>query len=505
MSNQHNLHERLKIKQYGQEDKISQAQLLSIINRDVLFFFKYFLWTYNPRKTPSDLPFIPWDYQEKFITELNQDIIEGRSQLTEKSRDMGVTWMILGVFVYRWLVHNENFLVGSRKEELVDKIGDMSTHFERMRYLLTKLPDWMITYYGWERKNSGYMKLFKENGASITGESMNSSFSRQGRYKAILLDEFAFVDRAEIVWRACGDSAPCKLPISTPNGSNNMFCHLRKSGQIKVNTIHWRLHPEKTPEWYEQQKKDRSDKDTAQELDINYTISAGDPFYRGFSRALHLRKMNISKEKDLLLGWDYGFRHPNCSIHQITTEGLWIIVDNIFGENCTIDQFANQVKLYLNHKWEGYTFAQGYGDPAGKQSSDHSTKSSEQILNEAGFKVLSVPSNTSTTNYTARKNIIEKKLATLINGVPSLVVNDTPGNSIIAEGFEGGYRYPDSNKYGGVADKPVEDGFFEHPFNSLEYVAINRFKIVEQNKEEEKKREKLVKSYSKPINAGFKF
>jgi len=491
-----NLIERVKITQGCLDDVNKQAAAVELCKRDVLFFFKYFLWTYDPRKSPSEIPFIPYDFQEKHIEELNEDIAKGESSLTEKSRDMGVTWMILGVFVYRWLFFNENFLLGSRKEQFVDKLGDMDTHFERCRFILKHLPDWMVKGCGWDREKDGYLKIYKENGAALVGEAMTKDFSRQGRQNAILLDEFAFVDQAEQVWRSCGDSAPCKVVVSTPNGNVNFFAKLRASGKIKVHTLHWRMHPDKNEEWYEKQKKDRSDKDVAQELDINYTVSAGDPFYMGFVRALHLRQMNINKEKELILGFDYGFRHPNCIVCQLSVEGRFIIVDNIFGEDQTIDEFGEYAKRYLAEKYEGYRWGHRcYGDPAGKQSSDKSRKSSEQILRELGFNIKSISSNTSYTGYANRKVIIEKMLRTLIKGIPSLVINDVPSNNIIVEGFEGGYRYPNANNYGGVSEKPVEDNWFEHPFNSLEYVIINMFKPIE------KKKHHRV-SQKQPVNAG---
>lgn len=475
-----NLEKRIEMAKACQSSVEARASSIELCQRDILHFFKYWLWTYDPRVSPSDIPFIPYGYQESEIRERNKDIENGTSCLTEKTRDMGVTWYTLGVFVYRWLFKSENFLLGSKTESAVDTIGDISTHFERLRYMISKLPDWMIEELGYKRKNSGCMKIFKDSGASLVGESMNTNFSRQGRYKAILLDEFAFVDGASNIWRSCGDAAPCKLPVSTPNGRNNFFAQLRHGGLIKVSTLHWRLHPLKTPVWYEEQKGKRSGKDIAQELDINYTISAGDPFYVGFSRALHLRRMKINPEKPLILGWDYGFRHPNCVICQVTVEGILVIVDNIFGENQTIDEFGEYVIGYMNEKWDGYQWrGDGYGDPAGKQSSDKSRKSSEQILNEMGFRVKSIPSNASSSSYAARKAIIEKKLRTLIGGIPSLVINECEGTNIIVEGFEGGYRYPDANKYGGVAEKPIDDGWFEHPFNSFEYVVINLFKTVE--------------------------
>lgn len=474
-----NLKQRCQTKLNCEQDQNAQAAVILLCKKDIQYFFKYWLWTFDPRKSPSDLQFIPYDYQIKFIDNLNKDIANGQSSLTEKSRDMGVTWMVLGVFLYRWLFFDENFLMGSKVEESVDKIGDIKSLFERLRYMLSKLPDWMVDRCEWKRQNSAYMRIYKETGPSITGESMNSNFSRQGRYTAILLDEFSFVDSPATIWRACGDSAPAKFPVSTPNGHHNFFATLRDSGKIKVNTLHWSMHPEKDQIWYEKQKADRSDKDVAQELDINYNISAGDPFYNGFSRALHLRRMRISQERELILGWDYGFRHPNCSIHQISVEGIWIIVDNIFGEDQTIDEFAEEVEEYLNEKYAGYLLGRNFGDPAGRQSSDKSRKSSEKILHQMGFPVVSIPSNSPHSNYDARKRIIEKRLRSLIGGIPSLVINDVPGNKMFVEAFEGGYKTPDANKYGGIDEKPVRDGWYEHNMNSLEYVAINLFRKID--------------------------
>lgn len=475
-----NLLDRATMKVGCEAEANKQSAAFELCKRDISYWFDYWAWTYDQRMSPADLPFILYPYQDEYIHELSQDIQSGTSELIEKTRDMGVTWMVLSVFVYRWLFFNESFLVGSIVEGKVDTIGDMDSHFERMRYIISKLPVWMLDMCGYNPKNNAYMRLYKDNGASITGESMSPQFSRQGRYKAILLDEFAFIPSSVTVWRACGDSSPCKIVVSTPNGSNNQFAILRKSGKIKVKTFHWKVHPKKDDAWYAKEVEKRSAKDVAQELDINYTISAGDPFYQGFSRGLHLRKMRLSLDRELVLSWDYGFRHPNCMVHQITVEGIWLVADNIFGENQTIDEFGEYVTEYLNQNYQGFQWRhKGFGDPAGRQSSDKSRKSSEQILNDLGFKVTSIPSNHSYSNYAARKAIIEKRLRTLIGGIPSLVINDVPNNHIIVEGFEGGYRSPDANKYGGVSEKPADDGWYEHPMNALEYFAINMFRPVE--------------------------
>lgn len=494
-----NLIFRAEIIRDSANDQELQEILWNLCDKDICSFFDLFLWTYNPRKTPKDRPFILFPFQRRFVISLSNDITNGNDCLVEKSRDMGLTWMILGVFLYRWLFKSDNFLCGSRKEELVDTIGDIDTHFERYRYMIRNLPEWLTTRAGYSDKQSGHLKLFKANGASLTGESMNPDFSRQGRQNAILLDEFAFVDCAEAAWRSCGDSSPCKVVVSTPNGKNNHFARLRFGGKIKVYTFHWRDHPEKDDAWYERQKANRTAEDLAQEIDINYTVSAGKPFYQGFTRGFHVAKLTPNPNKELLLGWDFGWHHPNCNISQLDSFGRWCILDNVFGENITIDEFGLYVKQYLNSTYNGFKIL-SFGDPAGLQNSDKSKKTSIQILREIGFDVKTMPSTLPTTNYAARKIMIEKKLHTIISGMPGLVVNDHPNTQIVIEGFEGGYHFPKANTAGMMKESPERDGWYEHVFNSLEYTAINMFKPVE-NKTVTKRNYPVVR---KP-NSGFGF
>lgn len=468
-----NLVDRATMKQRCDSDPEARAAAIVLCRKSIIAFFTYWLWTHDPRKSPSDIPFVPYDYQLTYIPALNQDIEEGRSVLTEKTRDMGVTWMVLGIFLYRWLFKNENFLLGSRKQEFVDTIGDMDSHFERLRYMLDKLPGWMVEACGWSRLNSGFMKLYKSNGASIVGEATTPNFSRQGRYKAILLDEFAFVEQAETVWRSTGDSSPCKLVVSTPNGAHNFFARLRKSNQLKVQTLHWRQHPNKDQAWYDAEKLKRSERDIAQELDISYEQSAGKPFYGSFNRFLHVRKgLTYNTERPIIRGWDYGYTHPACSFHQIDAKGRWVILKEIMGNDNTIQRFGEYVKQQSKEWFPNATFNDvDYGDPAGDQKSDKSEKTSVEILSSMGINVISRPST-----YRERQEIIERKLNTIIDGIPALIIDESC--EIIINGFLGGYHYPeikDGREFTIKMESPFHDEFYSHLMNSMEYVGIGLF------------------------------
>ena len=92
-----------------------QNDLFEMCKRDILFRFRNFAYTdKNTRmfseEDPSILPFIPFPFQEEAIAEIRSSIMDGtkplseRTELTnifiEKSRQMGLSWLIIAIFVY---------------------------------------------------------------------------------------------------------------------------------------------------------------------------------------------------------------------------------------------------------------------------------------------------------------------------------------------------------------------------------------------------------------------
>lgn len=298
----------------GVDDKHEiKAFIIKECREDVMFFFNTFLWTQDPRRRPADLPFVLYDYEEAYIKWLVTHIDGGKDCLTEKSRDMGMSWTIAGVLLWKWLFF-EGFLshIGSKKEDDVDRSGDIRSLFEKLRYMIKELPVWLKPF-GFElKKHSMFMRLINPfNGNSITGESSNRDFGRAGRYSCVLLDEFASMEYADEAWTSTGDSTPCRIAVSTPKGTGNKFWQLRFKSDISKFTAHWTMHPAKSKgitrkdlkeitqqegfelwrkgeevssPWYEAEKKRRltdekqSKVDIAQELDIDY-IASGDPYF----------------------------------------------------------------------------------------------------------------------------------------------------------------------------------------------------------------------------------
>jgi len=296
---------RLRILDQAKRDEGFRAHIKDMFFDDVLFAFNAFFFTLDVRKRPHhNQPFCTWPYQDETLLKIQHSIDTGHDILVEKSRDMGVSWMVILLFLWNWLkpTGGYDFLLGSRIEDYVDKRGDMRTLMEKARYALNLLPSWMFPRGFKKEKHDNYMRLQNpETGASITGESNNANFSTGGRYAAILLDEFAKWESTDTsAWTAAGDATPCRIPVSTPFGASGQYYELVTDGKTAKITLHWSVHPEKSKDsyckfpkeeafsdlhlvrspWFDDQVARRTDLEISQELQIDY-IGSGRPVFDG--------------------------------------------------------------------------------------------------------------------------------------------------------------------------------------------------------------------------------
>ncbi|MHA2066619.1 MAG: hypothetical protein ACXABY_19780, partial [Candidatus Thorarchaeota archaeon] len=298
-------------KDYEYRDKVKQ-----LFFRDPIFAFNGFFYTLDIRKRPFQCqPFCTYPFQDDAILELVEAInnasgLHTEDVLWEKSRDMGASWMILLVFQWFWLNPEKpaDFLLGSRVQDYVDRIGDPRTLFHKLRYNLDKLPYWLLPAGFNKRLHDNFLKLENpESGSTLTGESNNPNYSTGGRYTAILFDEFAKWEATDTAaWTSGGDATPCRVANSTPFGAAGKYYELATDGKTRKITMHWSLHPEKREglycvypkledaddiideyhwvglrsPWYDRECLRRTELEIAQELDIDY-IGAGSPIFDG--------------------------------------------------------------------------------------------------------------------------------------------------------------------------------------------------------------------------------
>lgn len=232
----------------------------------------------NPdKKLKAKMPFIPFAKQREMVEWLQGCMNDQQSGLIEKCRDMGATWTACGFSVWLWLfVPGAAVGWGSRKEALVDRLGDPSSIFEKIRLIIDELPAFILPE-GFNRKDHcSFMKVTGPHGATITGEA-GDNIGRGGRTSIYFKDESAHYERPELIEASLGDNTDCQIDISSVNGPNNTFHRKRTSGSVRVFVMDWRDHPGKDQAWYDRRREEAESQGLmhvfSQEVDRDYNSS----------------------------------------------------------------------------------------------------------------------------------------------------------------------------------------------------------------------------------------
>ncbi len=460
-----------------------QAALKARCQTDILFWINHYGKTYDPRaKQSPHLDFKLYPFQERFVKKLVRHIEKGEDLLVEKSRDMGVSWLVLLVFQWYWLFQpGSNFLLGSRKMDAVDRLGDMSTLMEKLRYNLALQPDWLMPQGFQKRLHNHHLKLINpENGNSITGESSNANFARGGRYKAIFMDEFAYWQNADMAYASAGQSAPCRIVVSTPHGRANKFAQLRFESPIQVETLHWRQHPLRDERWYLLQKARMTEDELARELDINYNMSCRDRVFREFN-TVHKRPLDWNQHINVIRSWDFGYHSPAVLFLQIDPFGRMLVLHEIVGERVQFKKFIEMVLADSQKHFPGAKF-EDYADPAGNQRSDKSEQTNIEMLNQVGIYPC-VKSH----NVFDEVELLRNAFSDIINDLPGLIVDERCRHTIAA--LEGGYRFRQNS------DSILEEHPYEDVIDCLRYAASHKLKLNRNTYRRQK-----AKTYIRPID-----
>jgi hypothetical protein len=241
--------------------------------------------TFDPRNLErgllANMPFILWPKQVEYIEWLHDRWSGGERGIVEKSRDCGVTWLSVGFAVAMWCFHDGVAIgFGSRKEALVDKLGDPDSIFEKVRHFVSGIPEEFLPRGFKPSVHSTFMRMLSpETGSSITGEAGNN-IGRGGRKSIYFVDEAAFHEQQDSVDKALSQSTNCQIDVSTFNGNGNAFYRKWKrfQGTKRHFIFDWRDDPRKDDVWYQRQKEEQDETTVAQEIDRDPDASNVDAF-----------------------------------------------------------------------------------------------------------------------------------------------------------------------------------------------------------------------------------
>lgn len=481
---------------------VKQAKVLKLDREcadDCHKFFQTFLFTFNPKVPPYHFPFDPFPFQHQLIDDLISAIENGHDIFVDKTREMGATYTVLGVLLWYWKYKQaSNFLIGSRKEDIVDNVGKVSAGeasnkeeslFGKLDYMLQRIPT-IAQPTGYSAQNHRkYMSLLNpELGNVIGGESANPNFSRGGRQKAILLDEFAFWDNDDAAWGSTGDTTNCRIVVTTPGIRPNTKAKRLRFGkdgeEIKVINLPYSLDPRKTQEWLEQQRKRRSREDFAREIMIDWEGSVAGVVYPE-AKQRDVGAYPYAPGWGLYAAWDFGLDGLALQLWQWNPHrGRLRLIDAQMIENQPIHWMfpflGKPIDSHFNYspddidainRFKQYGKAIHYGDPdVVKRAVGSKTMSSAalELADPISGPGIYVQTNPGSNEFTERRN----KLKVLLQR--GIEVNDTPGTQKWMEAIDGA-RYPqraDTSQATTAIVKPIHD-WTSHHRTATEYLAVN--------------------------------
>lgn len=226
------------------------------------------------RGLPALAPFLLFERQEEWVRWFMERWKNREPGITDKSRELGLSWLTICTAATVCLF-NTGIVAGfgSRKEEYVDKKGDPKSLLWKGRQFISHLPKEFKGEWN-ERKHSPYMRIeFPDTGSVITGES-GDGIGRGARSSFYVVDESAFIPRAELIDASLSQTTNCRIDVSTPCGMTNSFARRRHSGKVPVFSMHWSQDPRKDEDWYRRTCEFIDDPVViAQEIDLDYSAS----------------------------------------------------------------------------------------------------------------------------------------------------------------------------------------------------------------------------------------
>jgi phage terminase large subunit len=237
--------------------------------------------TIDPRNIrkglPVVLPFLLDDRQREWVAFTLNNWRLGRYGTTIKSRDVGVSWLIVCTSTGMATLWDDNQIGwGSYKADKVDQLGDLGSLFEKGRQLLEHLPHEFCAGYDWRFCSMKNRLLFPATRSAIIGE-VGDSIGRGGRTSIYFVDETAHLEHDQLVDASLSKTTDCRQDASTVFGMNNTFATRAHDSKIITNgqrfDFDWRQNPRMTPQDYQDFLDLYGEVITAQELDRNFQAS----------------------------------------------------------------------------------------------------------------------------------------------------------------------------------------------------------------------------------------
>jgi hypothetical protein len=228
--------------------------------------------------------------------------------------------------------------------------------------------------------------------------------------------------------------------------------------------IHYTADPAKqSAEWKTREQQGTTVPDWEQEMEINFNVPKGKPWYPEFRFDFHVAKNELQPilGRPVIRGWDYGLT-PATVFCQTSAKGqLLVLWPELQSWESGILAHGRVVQSESATFFPGYTF-HDYGDPAGNQRAQTDEKTCVQTLREEyGINVVNGPVATAQRDTPIRKALT----TTTTDGQPMLLID--PRCTWLIAALVGGYQ---RKEVAGRMTDELADNDYTHIVDALGYV-----------------------------------
>tara|TARA_R100000005_G_scaffold96515_2_gene84090 strand:- start:1323 stop:2897 length:1575 start_codon:yes stop_codon:yes gene_type:complete len=261
----------------------------------------YFINNYAKISHPLKglIPFKMFDYQEDLIKDFN----DHRFNIILKARQLGISTITAAYVVWLMMYHRDkNILV------IATKFGTAANLVKKVKQIIKNLPTWMqIATIAVDNRTSFELS----NGSQIKASSTSGDAGRSEALSLLVIDEAAHVEGLDELWTGLyptlSTGGRC-IALSTPNGVGNWFHKTFVESEEKTNKFNnvvlpWDVHPDRDISWFDEETKNMSRRQIAQELECNFNMSGETVFH---SEDLELIEANL-KDPKYKTGFDRNF------------------------------------------------------------------------------------------------------------------------------------------------------------------------------------------------------
>jgi len=228
--------------------------------------------------------------------------------------------------------------------------------------------------------------------------------------------------------------------------------------------VHYTADPAKrSDEWRAREQTGTTVADWEQEMEINFRVPKGRPWYPEFRYDFHVARRHLVpiQGRPVLRGWDYGLT-PATVFCQTTAKGqLLVHWPELQSWESGILAHGRVVQSESATYFPGCSFVD-WGDPAGKARAQTDERTCVQTLREEyGISVASGP-----VAFAQRDTPLRKALTTTTaDGMPMLLID--PRCTWLVAALVGGYQ---RREVGGRITDVLADNEYTHIVDALGYV-----------------------------------